>query len=839
MQRTFTHPLVKLVVSLAIGLALTATLMPHKTQASPAAPPTQPDAARLGRALDKLQVVGSVLYIAAHPDDENTRLLAYLANDKLWRAGYLSITRGDGGQNLIGSEQGPLLGLIRTQELLAARRLDGAEQLFTRARDFGYSKHAEEALAIWGHDDTLADVVLAIRRFQPDVIITRFSPNSQQTHGHHTASAQLAVEAFEKAADPSYHPEQVQRHGSWRARRVVWNDSLFPGSPARDFSSFVKLDVGGYSPARGLSWGELAADSRSMHKSQGFGAARQRGPQLDYFKVLAGEPITSSPLDGVVSDWSRVAGSGKLVDALRRARAAFRSSAPEQAIPALLEARDALDALNDNPWKSVKRAEIDAAVLACAGLFTEVVAAVPSVTQGSTLPITISALARRPVAITLRSVSLPGKLLALDRVLAEHVPCDVSETLPVATDAALANPYWLELPAEAGRYPVRDEAMIGLPEGPAPLEAELTFSIAGHDLHVPRAVAYKWTDPVAGERYRSVEVLPAVTIELDTRVLLFTQSKARELRVRVRSLAGAKGGVRLEAPEGFHVTPAEARFELPSAGEVELAFQVSPPVQARDAVLRAVATVDGDARRYDRSLRRIEHTHIPVQTVLPIAEARVVRTKLSHSHRKVGYLPGAGDEIPAALRQLGYQVVDLDVAALAPSNLKGLDVVVSGVRAWNVEPKLAGKHGVLMDWVARGGTLLVQYNTNNRIGPAPPELGPFPFAIGQGRVTDETAPLTLDKDPILTRPNLITSADFEGWVQERGLYFAETWDARYRAPLGVSDPGEKPLRGALLVAKHGKGAFIYTGLALFRQLPAGVPGAYRLFANLIEYGPAR
>jgi LmbE family N-acetylglucosaminyl deacetylase len=826
--------------SLAIAFAaFVLAAMPSQTGAVPAVAPTQPDAAMLVRALDKLQVVGNVLYIAAHPDDENTRLLGWLANERLLRAGYLSLTRGDGGQNLIGPEQGPLLGLIRTQELLAARRIDGAEQMFTRARDFGYCKRADEALAIWGHDETLADVVLAIRRFKPDVVITRFSPDNHDTHGHHTASAMLAVEAFEAAGNPAYHPEQVKRLGVWRARRLVWNDSQFPGAPPRDFSGFIKLDVGGYSPQRGLSYGELAAESRSMHKSQGFGAARQRGPAPEYFKVLAGEPIEHSPLDGVVSDWSRVPGSMKLLDALRRARASFRSAAPERAIPALLEARDELDRLPDNPWKSEKRDELDAAVLACTGLFSEVTATTPSVAQGGSLEVTVSVLARRPVTIELSSAALPGKQVAIALPLVEGTPLEHKETLAIAKDAPLAHPYWLELPPEAGRYPVQDESLIGQPEGPAPLEAELALTLQGHVIKLRRAIAYKWTDPVAGERYRSVEVLPAVTLDLDARVLLFPDMQPRELHVRVRSIARATGAIALDAPEGFEIKPRNARFELAAGGEMQVAFQVTPPHAPSNGMLRAVARLDNDAREYDRGLLRIEHDHIPTQTLLPRAELRVVRTDVVRKRHKVGYFRGAGDEIPAALRQLRYQVVELDPQTLTATNLAGFHAIVTGVRAFNVEPRLTALHGLLMDYVARGGTLVVQYNTNNRIGPAPPQLGPYPFSISQARTTDEAAEVKLISDPVLKSPNKISAKDFQGWIQERGLYFADSWDPRYRAPLSMSDKGEPALNGALLVAKYGKGAFVYTGLALFRQLPFGVPGAYRLFANLIEYDGSR
>jgi LmbE family N-acetylglucosaminyl deacetylase len=822
--------------TIALGLLLAMTFTSNFALAADVAPPRQPDAAQIARALDRLQVVGGVLYVAAHPDDENTLLLAWLANARLVRTGYLSVTRGDGGQNLIGSEQGPLLGLIRTQELLAARRLDGAEQLFTRARDFGYSKRADEALRIWGHDETLSDVVRAIRRFKPDVIITRFSPDDNDTHGHHTASAKLAVEAFAKAADPTYEPGQVHEYGVWQAKRIVWNASQFPGAPPRDFTGFVKLDVGGYSPMRGLSWGELAADSRSMHKSQGFGAMRRRGTSNEYFKVLAGAPISASPLDDVVLDWSRVHGAEQLAQVLGRVRRSFRPSAPQLSVPELLEARDLLDKLPDNPWKQPKRAEIDALVGACSGLFTELTGGASSVPQGGHLPLTVSAIARLPIPVTLESVLVGDRKIDVHKPLPENQLVEVPDALTIAPDAPLSTPYWLELPPEAGSYPVRDPAQIGLPEAPNALEGEFVFAISGHELRVRRAVSFKWSDPVAGERYRAVEVLPPVTVDFDRQVLLFPDSKPRSLAVRVRSTAGASGTVRVEGADGFEVTPSELPFRATAGGDLTLVFRVTPPSGQRTGTLHAVAAIDGDPRRYDRGLRRIEHEHIPVQTLLPRAEVRAVHVDVVRHLHRVGFIPGAGDETESALKQLGYEVVELDPRSLTAEALKGLPAIVTGVRAWNVEPRLVAAHALLMDWVAHGGTLVVQYNTNSRIGPAPPDLGPFPFNISHDRTTDETATVELSKDPVLASPNRIGPPDFEGWVQERGLYYADKWDSRYRTPLTMSDPGEKPLQGARLVAKHGKGIFVYTGLALFRQLPAGVPGAYRLFVNLVEHG---
>lgn len=810
------------------------TLLLSTANAAPTLRPSQPDGAQLERWLDRLLVLGGVMYVAAHPDDENTRLLAFLSNHSLLRTGYLSVTRGDGGQNLIGPELGPGLGLIRTQELLAARGVDGAEQLFTRARDFGYSKSPEESLSIWGHDAVLADVVLAIRRFRPDVVITRFPLEAGDTHGQHTASARLAVEAFARAADPAYLPDAEHRRlGPWKARRVVWNESSFWGKSDAELSKLPHLDVGGYDPWLGLSYPELAADSRSNHRSQGFGAARRRGPTIEAFQLLAGEPMKDGPLDGVTLDWSRVPGTARLVSELKRARGAYRTGTPEAAIPALLAARAELRKLPQHPWKEAKLEELDRAVVACAGLFADVTAERPSTSPGGTVTATTSVLLRRPAQVTLTSARVAGRTPLAGSALKAGVPLEARTTLEVPADTGLSNPAWLEAP-ETGLYPVRDPALAGLPEEPAPLEAELIFAFGAESLTVRRPVAYKWTDPVLGERYRRLEVLPVVTVDASNGLLLFPDTRARTLEVTVRSVRGASGTLALELPPGFSAEPATAPFTVPADGEATLRFQVVPPRAAARGTLRAVATVSG--QRFDRGLRRIEASHIPIQTWLPPATVQLTRADIAHARRRIGYLPGPGDEVPEALRQAGYEVTPLSVADLREGALGRFDAVVFGIRAFNVEPQLQPLHGKLMEYVASGGTVLVQYVTSNFLGSAPPDLGPFPFKIGRGRVTDETAAVEAAAHPVFATPNRIGPEDWAGWVQERGLYFAESWDPRYAAPLAMHDPGEAPLQGAVLIARSGKGVFVYTGLSFFRQLPAGVPGAFRLFANLVDAG---
>ena len=810
------------------------TLLLSTANAAPTLRPSQPDGARLERWLDRLLVVGGVLYVAAHPDDENTRLLAYLSNHSLLRTGYLSVTRGDGGQNLIGPELGPGLGLIRTQELLAARAMDGAEQLFTRARDFGYSKSPEESLRIWGHDAVLADVVLAIRRCRPDVIVTRFMPDDGETHGQHTASARLTVEAFTRAADPSYMPDAEHRRlGPWKARRVVWNESGFFGKTDAQLAALPHLDVGGYDPWLGLSYPELAADSRSNHKSQGFGAARRRGPTPEAFHPLAGEPMKESPLDGVVMDWSRVPGSAHLVTELERARQAFRTATPEAAIPALLAARAELRKMPENPWKEQKLAELDAVVLGCAGLFADVTADRTSTSPGASVTLTTSVLLRRPAQVTVTSAQLGTRALLGSTPLKVGVPVESKTTVEVPADTRVSNPAWLDAP-ETGLYPVRKPAWIGLPEEPAPLEAELVLAFGSESITVRRPVAYKWTDPVIGERYRRLEVLPAVTVDTSGGLLLFPDASPRPLEVTLRSVRGASGTLTLELPPGFTAQPANAPFSLTAGGETAVRFAVTPPRTAARGTLRAVAVVNG--QRFDRGLHRIDVSHIPIQTWLPPATVQLTRADVVHAKRRIGYLPGPGDEVPEALRQAGYEVTPLSVGDLRDGSLSRFDAVVFGIRAFNVEPQLEALHGKLMSYVSSGGTVLVQYVTSNFIAKAPPDIGPFPFTIGRGRVTDETAAVEAATDPVLAAPNRIGPDDWTGWVQERGLYFAESWDPRYATPLAMHDPGEAPLKGSVLVARSGKGAFVYTGLSFFRQLPAGVPGAFRLFANLVDAG---
>ncbi len=831
-------------------------------RAHAAGPPPQPSAAQIQLAIRKLGVVGSVLYIAAHPDDENTALLAYLANGALLRTGYLSITRGDGGQNLVGPEQGPELGLIRTQELLAARRIDGAEQFFTRARDFGYSKSPDETLRIWGKDAVLADVVWVIRRFRPDAIITRFSPEPSDTHGHHTASAMLAVEAFRAAADPQFHPEQLVTGVTvWQAHRLLWNRSTFFAKPGEDFSHFDKWDVGGYNALLGASYGEIAADSRSMHKSQGFGVARARASNVEYFSTLAeaggGTTKKGALLDGIDFSWGRIAGTAGLHAAIEKVVHGFNPFAPEASIPHLLEFDAALDAVSDATWRARKKGEVRDLIVACAGLFLDATAADFRAAPGTDIEVTATAIGRSGAPVILKEVGFPvaGGTAVVGKSLTAPAggvtgPVEIKRKLTIPPDFSVTTPYWLASPPTAGLFSAPDPRSIGTPQDEPPLRVDFVLDVGHRPIVVSRPIAFKWTDPVAGERYRAFEVTPIVSVKPDTKVLMFPTQRRGPAPLTVHLMAGAStvvGTLRADVPPGWTVEPAHAPFEIGARGqEIEVKFQVRrEAVKVRDgeggmaATLRFVAEV-GPAR-LSRGVVHIEHSHIPIQTWLADADVRLVPVALETAGKKIGYIPGPGDEVPASLRRVGYDVSVIGDEALREgiSGLVGYDAVAVGVRAFNSNERLRAAHSALMKYVESGGTLVVQYNTNSRLGPLTVPIGPFPFEIGHDRVTDEAATVTFSNvtHPVLTTPNKIASKDFDGWIQERGLYFATKWDPKYETMLSMHDPDEKALSGSVLCAKYGKGTFVYTGLAFFRQLPAGVPGAYRLFANLLARRP--
>lgn len=803
--------------------------------------PHSPNSAEIFQSLKKLNTVGSVLYVAAHPDDENTRLLAYLANEKKLRTGYLSLTRGDGGQNLIGKEQGELLGLIRTQELLAARRTDGAEQFFTRANDFGYSKNPEETFTFWNKDSILSDVVLCIRKFKPDVIICRFPTTGEGGHGHHTASALLALEAFDAAADPTKFPEQLKHTQVWKSKRILWNTFNF-GSTNTTAPDQLKIDVGVFNNLLGKGYGEIASESRSMHKSQGFGSARQRGNVLEYFKLLKGDSAKKDLLDGINTKWDRLRGTESLQRSLEECIKNYDIQAPEKSLVGLVSIYKQLQNLDEknehvNYWKQQKLKEAQTLLMACSGLWVEAFAADYSAIPGQEINYTVQVVNRNKTEVTLNKIVFINQNDTVPALrLKQNELYTFKRKEKIADQTPYSNPYWLNEKHETGLYTVKNRDLIGKPENDPAFNIGFDITMLDLNMRINQALVYKYTDPVKGEIYRPFELLPPVTVTIPEKVFVFSDGIPKTILLTVKAnIPAFKGTLNLKVSEGWTVTVANPSLQLNTKGqETVIEAIVTGDKNAKQGKLEAY--VISESQIHHKSIKRVEYDHIPYQFILSDAEAGLVNIDLKKGENHIAYIPGAGDEVATCLKQIGYQVTILNDELLTNEDLSKYSSIVMGIRAYNTNDRLQIHYTKLMDYVAKGGNLIVQYNTNSRVGPLQAKMGPYPFSISRDRVTNEKSEVRFvnDKHPALNYPNAIQQKDFEGWVQERGIYFAEDIDKKYETVLSLNDPKEKSNEGSLIIGKYGKGNFVYTGLVFFRELPAGVPGAYRLFVNLLS-----
>ncbi len=836
------HHSIKLCWRPAVAVAMLSVAgMAISADAPPLLSPEQMNSSEIQLALQKLNVLGRVLYIAAHPDDENTNLMALWSNGSLYDAAYLSITRGDGGQNLIGSELRERLGVIRTEELLAARRIDHGKQFFSRAIDFGFSKTAEEALRLWDHDKILSDVVWVIRKFRPDVMVTRFSPEDQLTHGHHTASAILALEAFSAAGDANRFPEQLAFVKPWTATRLVWNTSPFFFSNRNlpfDPTGLTVLEAGGYNSLLGKAYTEIAAASLSMHKSQGVGSPPRRGARKEYFKPLKGQPMTSSLFEGIDTTWSRVPHSEPIASEIRQIISQFHPSDPAASVPALLKLRQAMSGIKDDSWIPEKKSELDEIIAGCLGLHVEASATNETATPGQTPTIKLEAINRCGIPVTLQEVRFPnsGDSMKIDAALpsnelvTKELSCKIPEQTPYS------QPYWLRKPGTVGAFAVDDQTLVGLPENPPELPVEIILQVSGQELRYTVDTKYHIVDPVAGELRRPLVIAPPVFVKVADNVLVFATKQPKPVSVHVTAATGpVKGELKLAVPDGWEVYPASVPIDLKGANaETAATFTVKPPDQNSEGTLRAVVSIDG--RDYSFERVRISYPHIGVQTLMPPAEVKLVRADIRKKGDRIGYIPGAGDDIPQSLQQIGYSVKILSESDITASNLAQFSAVVLGIRAYNTQERISNWLPELFAYVNAGGVVIAQYNTLADLKTE--QLTPYPLEISRDRVTDENAEVRIlaPNHPLMTAPNKITSKDFERWVQERGLYFPKKWDPAWTQILSCNDPKEKPLDGGLLVAKLGKGFFVYTSYSWFRQLPAGVPGAYRLFANMLSLG---
>ena len=794
--------------------------------------------------IEKLNFIGSVLYIAAHPDDENTQLISYLSNKTKARTGYLSLTRGDGGQNLIGPQLRELLGVIRTQELIEARKIDGGEQFFSRANDFGFSKNPDETLQIWDKSKVLSDVVWAIRKFQPDVIINRFDHRtSGTTHGHHTSSAILSTESFNLTNNPNIFPDQLKLVQPWQPKRQFFNTSWwFYGSKekfnAADKTKLTTIQTGFFYPNLGKSNQEIAALSRSSHQSQGFGSTGSRGEDYEYLELINGDPIKdkSNIFEGIDTSWNRIKNGKPIGDLISEIISKYDFSNPSASIPNLVRAYQMILSLDENHWKTIKSEELKKIIAACSGLYLEAVAQNQEATPGSIVNLKLEAINRSATPIQLISVvTLPEhKTIVQNKELKNNILENINLTLQLPSTIEYTQPYWLKEKGTVGMYAVNDQKKIGFPDIIRDVKVIFNVQINGVEIPFDRTVVYKYNDNVKGEMYNYLDIVPEITTSILNKVSLFNDGASKSIAVKIKSgKDNIKGDLQLDLPKNWTVFPKFIPFNLNKKGTEQIVyFDVTPPKESSEVIAKSIALIDN--KIYNTNQVVIEYNHITKQQILEPAESKFIKLDLKTNNQKIGYIMGAGDEVPESLTQMGYTVTLLNPEEISPEKLENFDVVITGIRAYNTVQVLSNKQKILFDFVKGGKTMLVQYNT-----PDPnlnTTIAPYPLKMSGDRVTEEDAKVNFlaPNHPILNYPNKISSTDFEGWTQEQGLYYPSEYDKAFTPILSSNDKGETPKNGALLVAPYGKGYYIYTGLSLFRELPAGVSGAYRLLSNMIS-----
>ena len=795
--------------------------------------------------IEKLNFLGTALYVAAHPDDENTRLISYLSNHVKARTGYLSLTRGDGGQNLIGSEIRELLGVIRTQELLAARSVDGGEQLFSRANDFGYSKHPDETLKIWDEEKVLSDVVWAIRTFKPDVIINRFDHRTPgKTHGHHTSSAMLSVEAFDLVNDPSKFSNQLKYTETWQPKRLFFNTSSWFYKSKDEFKKategkLTSVDVGVFYPLKGLSNNEVASLASSQHLCQGFGRLTTRGSQNEYIEFLRGDKPkdTNDIFSGINTTWNRVKNGGDIGSILYDIEKNFDFENPAKHLKDLILAYKKIQSLEDKHWRDIKEKQIIQIIEACAGLYLEASSESSSAVPNDMVEVAIEVLNRNAeIPIFLESIGYKTEKtenINYDILLENNIKQQFKKTINLEK-LSYSDPYWLQTEGSLGMYNVNKRTLIGKPETPRKAVVFFNLLIDTTQLTIKKNIIHRYSKRDQVELYDPFEIVPLVTTKLNDKVLLFSDANEQIVNVGVRSGANnIKGKLFLDVPEEWKVSPTFIEIEIKQKGDTQTyPFKITPTINDSEGVIKASVLVDG--KKFDKELIEIKYDHIPKQTVLKKSEAKAVRLNIKKAGNFIGYIKGAGDLVPESLKQIGYSVVMINPEDITNEHLRKFDAIVLGIRAYNTIPILKYKQKFLLEYVKNGGNMVVQYNTSRSVDVA----APFKLNLSRDRVTDENAKVEiLEKNhAVMNFPNKISERDFKGWVQERGLYFPNSWSSEYIPILSMNDWGEKPKKGSLLIAKYGKGNYIYTGLSFFRELPAGVSGAYKLFANILSIG---
>ena len=788
--------------------------------------------------LDKLDVFGKVLYVAAHPDDENTRLIAYLSNEMKYETAYLSATRGGGGQNFIGTHLKENLGLIRTHELLEARKIDGGKQFFSSAIDFGYSKGPDETLDFWNEEKILSDFVWIIRKFRPDIIITRFNQTPGTTHGHHTSSAILANKAFNLSGDPGAFPEQLKHLKVWKAKRIFWNtSSRYFNIDNYDKDELLKIDVGIYNNLIGKSYNEIASESRSMHKSQAFGSLKRRGSEIELLIHTQGEGVKSDLMEGIDTSWDRVLPNELLRKHIQNARDSFNIREPYKIIIHLSLAHKELNRIIDRHWREIKKNEIKNLIKACSGLFFESLSDVELVARGEKININFDVINRSPSEITLEKITILDQDIIIDKNLENNKLLRTTKKITLPNSDLISEKYWLIDEPNFGNYNINNQLLVGKPDNDPSLISEFVFRINGQRITYEAPVIYKANNPTKGDDYRSFNVGNPIYMNPKNKMELFVNSNKKNIEIEVESgIDKLNAQIYLDMPDNLKSEPEIHEINLSKKGDKEtLIFTINLPNEKK---LHKKITYNAKVNEliYDRGIDKIIYEHITPQTRFPKSEIALIKFDLNIKANKIAYLMGSGDKVPGSLSLVGYEVDILGKEDINYNNLSEYDALIIGIRAFNVDKSLPEIKPELMKFMNGGGNVIIQYNTSRGINVD--DFAPYPFKLSRNRVSQENSSVEiLDGDhPALNYPNKIKLSDFDNWVQERGLYFPNQWSDRYKTVISSNDDGEDPNNGGILIAEVGKGHFIYTSYSWFRQLPAGVGGAYKLFSNLISLG---
>jgi len=847
----------------------------------------------LGQLLGRLQTVASAIHTGAHPDDEDSALIARLARGDFARVAYLSASRGEGGQNVIGSELFEPLGVIRSEELLQARRLDGGDQFFTRVFEYGFSKTRAEAAEKWGERNVLGDMVRAIRKYRPLVLISRFSGTPADGHGQHQLVGYLTPQAFRAAGDPKEFPEHLAEGlRPWQPLKLYVSEGFMPSSNPAEQAS-LRVNTGAYDPFLGHSYYEIAAEGRSQHKTQEMGSLELRGAQSSGVRLLDSKVQKTSGreqsvFDGIdvsISGISKIAGLpgdvikdelAKSEKAAARALADYRPQTPSgivsplaEGLQAIREAREKLAAKKGQEVSyydadfllAQKEKEFCEALQRAAGVTVDTLSNVEIAAPGESFVVALRAFVPEGSTVKVGEMSLTApEGWSIEKITEPPVQQDgfrrSRETTPFASffkvtvskNASVTTPYWLETPRDGYLFPWGVDAAKNDPFGPALISGKVKIDVGQTEIDAVQPIQYRYSDDIRGELRRDLNIVPALTLSLNPGLVISPSSKqpqTRRLAVSVtnNSQGEATGNLRLQLPSSWSAKPAEIPFSLKTRGQkTALVFDVTIPGGATNGEYKIAAAATANGQTFDQAVRVISYPHIQTHRLYSPAVASVEVLDLKVAPVKVGYIMGSGDSVPDAIGRMGIPVTMLDESELTTGDLSRFDTIVVGIRASQVRPDFVANNGRLLDYVKNGGTLIVQYQQQEYIqnGMAPYKAEMARVGTSSARVTDENAPVKLlqPAHPAFNFPNRINPNDWKGWVQERNLYSFTSYSSEYVPLLESADPGEQPQQGGELYAALGRGRYIYTSYAWFRQLPAGVPGAYRLFANLLSLSKA-